>query len=119
MLKIELEFRKGILFVRLDGELNKYTVNNFDEEVVPIILKHGIKRIVINLDRLNAIDINGINRLINVNEITRNLNGRTIICSISSNEVKEKLKDKEYVSKFYETSNELTALGVMKIWQKQ
>lgn len=115
MLKIELEFRKGILFVRLDGELNKYTVNNFDEEVVPVILKHGIKRIVINLDRLNTIDINGINRLINVNEITRNLNGRTIICSISSNEVKEKLKDKEYVSKFYETSNELTALGVMKI----
>lgn len=118
MLKIELEFRKGILFVRLNGKLNKYTKNKLDEEVLPVILKHGIVNLVINLDKLTSIDTYGINALININSVVYSLNGKLIVCSISNDEVKNKLNNKEYVSKFYEVSNELMALGVINIWQK-
>lgn len=115
MLKIELEFRKGILFVRLNGKLNKYTKNKLDEEVLPVILKHGIVNLVINLDKLTSIDTYGINALININSVVYSLNGKLTVCSISNDEVKNKLNNKEYVSKFYEVSNELMALGVINI----
>lgn len=118
MLKIDMEFNKGILFIRLDGNLNKYTSNKLIEDTVPVILKHGLKRIVVNLDKVNSIDIQGINSLMDINDVVTNLNGRAIICSITNNDVKSKLKNKEYITKFYEASNELTALGVMKLWPK-
>ena len=55
MLKINMEFSKGILWIRLDGILNKTTSNTFDDEVIPVILKHGIKYVVVNLDKVNVI----------------------------------------------------------------
>ena len=48
MLKMNLEYDKGILFVRLDGVLNRstsYKVNNY---LVPVLLKHKIKYLVYN-----------------------------------------------------------------------
>ena len=36
MLKINMEFSKGILWIRLDGILNKTTSNTFDDEVIPV-----------------------------------------------------------------------------------
>ena len=49
MLNIEMEFKSGILWVRLSGKLYENTVNTFNEEVLPVILKHGIMYIVVNL----------------------------------------------------------------------
>ncbi len=115
MLKIELEFRKGVLFVRLNGKLNKYTKSKLEEEVLPVILKHGITNLVINLDKLTSIDTYGINALINTSNVVNSLSGKLIVCSITNNIVKSKLNNKEYITNFYEVSNELTALGVINI----
>ena len=52
MLNIEMEFKSGILWVRLSGKLYENTVNTFNEEVLPVILKHGIMYIVVNLDKM-------------------------------------------------------------------
>lgn len=116
MLKINMEFSKGILWIRLDGILNKTTSNTFDDEVIPVILKHGIKYVVVNLDKVNVIDLKGIESLISLNEVVRSMNGKTTLCSLSNRKVKNILNKSEYNNTFYETSNELTALGVMKIW---
>ena len=113
MLKINMEFSKGILWIRLDGILNKTTSNTFDDEVIPVILKHGIKYVVVNLDKVNVIDLKGIESLISLNEVVRSM--KTTLCSLSNREVKNILNKSEYNNTFYETSNELTALGVMKI----
>ena len=43
------------------------------------------------------------------------MNGKTTLCSLTNREVKNILNKSEYNNTFYETSNELTALGVMKI----
>ena len=115
MLKIDMEFKKGILFIRLDGSLNKRNIEKFSNEVIPVILKHGLKYVVVNLDKVNTIDVNGIESLMELNEIVSNLNGKTTLCSLTSKDVKTKLKESDYNDKFFETSNELTALGVMKL----
>ena len=43
MLKINMEYRKGILFVRLKGNLNANTAPRFEEYAIPIIKDYGIK----------------------------------------------------------------------------
>ena len=115
MFKIDMEFKKGIFFIRLEGTLTKSNVNEFIEECIPVILKHGIKYVVVNLDKVNVIDLKGIESLISLNEVVRSMNGKTTLCSLSNREVKNILNKSEYNNTFYETSNELTALGVMKI----
>lgn len=115
MFKIDMEFKKGIFFIRLEGTLTKNNVNEFIEECIPVILKHGIKYVVVNLDKVNAIDLKGIEALMEINDVVRANNGRTTLCSLSNKEVKNIIKEYDYNNNFFETSNELTALGVMKL----
>ena len=57
MLNIILEFRKGILFVRLQGKLVKDTVHKFQEEVIHLIQKNGIHTTVVNVKELEDLDL--------------------------------------------------------------
>ncbi len=116
MLNINMEFRKGILFVRLEGSLTATNINKFENEVIPIILSQEIKYVVINLDKLLTLDKSGVRSLIYLDEIVRNFNGKTTLCSLTSKEVKRQIHSYDLEKLFYETNNELTALGVMKIW---
>ena len=115
MLNINMEFLRGILFVRLKGILNKKSYKTFEEEVFPVVLKHEIKYIVINLDSVNVIDIYGIESLIKLNDIAISNNGKTTLCSLTSKQVKELLHKDIYQNKFYETADELTAIGVINL----
>lgn len=114
MLKIDMEFRKGILFIRLIGKLNKKTVNTFNNEIIPVILKHGLKYIVVNFDKLSSIDINGIEALIELSDLVSRWNGKTTLCSINEN-VKANLYNTEVTNRYFEVSDELTALKVFEI----
>ena len=115
MLKICMEFKKGILFIRLDGILNRITKDKFDTEVLPLVLDNGLKYVVLNLDKVNYIDSYGVNSLSELGDILYNQNGKTTLCSLTSEQVKNKIEEIEYKGLFYETNNELTALRVMKI----
>ncbi|MEG2458048.1 MAG: STAS domain-containing protein [Bacilli bacterium] len=114
-MKIDMEFIKGILFVRLSGKLNKKTVSSFNEDVIPVVLKHGLKNVVVNLDRLTNIDIEGIDALISLSSIVNKLNGKTSLCSLSARGVKKAISSSEASSRFYETSDELSAFSVFEI----
>ena len=48
MLKTSMEFRRGILFIRVKGDLNKNTVKGIVDE--------DFKYIVINIDDIYSID---------------------------------------------------------------
>lgn len=115
MLKINMEFKKGILFIRLEGTLNRETKEKFYNEVIALVLKDGIKLIVVNLDRVNSIDLDGIRALMELNDIVNENKGRTTLCSLTNNDVKSSLRESRCSDLFYEASNELTALGVMKL----
>ena len=80
MLKINYEFRKGIFFIRLIGDLDKnnyYKQENFLEELISY---NGFKQVVINTDLLRNVDIYGINYIINFNKILRSKNTTLVLC---------------------------------------
>jgi len=59
MLKINMEFRRGILFVRLKGALTKYTYKSLEDYLISVINKHGIKYLIYNLEAVTLIDSYG------------------------------------------------------------
>ncbi len=56
MLKINLEFQKGILFVRLKGNLDKVTSKKLNNYLLPIIINYKVKYLVYNFSKVFYID---------------------------------------------------------------
>ena len=68
MLDIDMEFKQGILLVRLKGILNGDTVNLFKSDFEMVIKDNGIKYVLLNLKGLNYIDNYGL-EVINRNHL--------------------------------------------------
>ncbi len=91
MLKVDMEYEKGILYVRLKGVLNRkacYKINNY---IVPVVLKHKIKYLVFNMFYLQDIDEAGMNSLLNTKCAIRTNKGKICLCEVSD-ELRLKLK---------------------------
>jgi len=90
LLKTNMEFSRGILFIRIKGDLNK-------ENIKELTLK-DFKFIVLNIDNMYSIDSYSIKYLNNV--YRKNKEGKILICdkfNISKKLLKEIPKiDKEY-----------------------
>ena len=67
MLKINTEYRKGILFIRLKG---RYDQNYFITTINYLINNFGIKTIVLNLNELEYISLENIKH---INNQTKNI----------------------------------------------
>ena len=79
MLKIDTEFRKGIMFIRIKGCLCKDNINNIDCE--------DFKYVVLNFDNLLSIDSYAIDYIINYNSKIKKDNGKLMICDSNNNMV--------------------------------
>ena len=92
MLKTNMEFRKGILFIRLKGDLNKNTIKG--------IIDKDFKYIVLNIDNMYSIDSYSIEYINKIYKKINSTSGKMIICdkfNISRKLLKEIPKiDKEY-----------------------
>ncbi len=91
MLKVDMEYEKGILYVRLGGILNRkvaYKVNNY---IVPVVLKHKIKYLVFNMFQLKDIDEAGMDSLLNTKCAIRTNKGKICLCEVSD-ELRRKMK---------------------------
>ena len=92
MLKINMEFSKGILFIRLKGDLNKNTIKG--------IIDRDFKYIVLNIDNMYSIDSYSIEYINKLYKIINNTSGKMVICdkfNISRKLLKDIPKiDKEY-----------------------
>ena len=73
LLKVLMEFRKGILFVRLYGILDSSTIKIFDDEVKEVIIESGIKYVVLNVENLKKISEEGVKDIRHLKKI---LNGK-------------------------------------------
>ena len=80
MLSINFEFRKGIFFIRLIGDLNRETSSKKGKEIIKIIEENKFKYIVINTNYLRTIDMTGIIYLSNMYNLTIKNNSNLIIC---------------------------------------
>lgn len=115
MLEIGLEFRKGILFVRLNGELTIYTVDKLKTNVNDLIKENGVKNVVINMENLNSIDQKGVNALFYSYEICSQNRGKLLICKITNEEVKYRLKNSRIFHYLRETNSELNAFHLLQV----
>lgn len=105
MLRINMEYRKGILFVRLKGNLNASTAPKFEEYAIPIIKDYGIKYIVYNLSELKCLDSFGEKALIKGGNEAKVNDGKVLIVNNRINSCLD----------YDKVSNELVALDLLKV----
>lgn len=105
MLKINLEYKKGILFIRLKGNLNAVTAPRFLEYTTPIIKDYGIKYMVYNLSELVGLDNSGEDALFGCGKSVKSNNGKVLIVN---NKINTSLN-------FDNVSNELVALDLLRV----
>lgn len=103
MLNTIIEIRKGVLFVRLNGVLNKNTMNELDN-TYNLIIDNKISNIVFNINDVEQIDKKGINKLFN---IYKNVIKNNSHCYFIKNKLLNNKKIKEF-------DNELNAME--EIW---
>lgn len=115
LLDINIEFFKGILFIRLTGVLNKNTVDKLKIEVNNLVKENGIRNTVFNVSGLDSIDCYGINTLLNNYEICKNNNGQSLLCGLNNNLVKHRINHSRLLKYMYETSDELSAINIINL----
>ena len=110
MLKMDMEYSKGILFVRLDGFLNRKTTYKINNYLLAILLDNKIKYLVYNLYNLTGIDEDGIDALLNTKSAIKQNGGLIYVCEVSKmlNKAINKLKIKKI-------DNELVAYKVIEV----
>ncbi len=60
MLYYDFVFKKGILFINLNGDITKKTSKLFSKEIDPLIIENGIKNVVFNFKNLSRVSSEGI-----------------------------------------------------------
>ena len=80
MLKLSFEFRKGIFFIRLIGNLNKKSYKQIEADLNALINDNKFKYIVINTNYLKAIDLTGLNYLTKLYFMTIENHSNLVIC---------------------------------------
>ena len=109
MLDIETEIFRGVMFVRIKGELSIKTISKWNEEVKNLIDDNGITNVVFNLSLLKNIDIVGINAIVKSYEICKLNKGIAYLCHLSKN-----LKDKYNLLKnISEINSESDAISII------
>ena len=115
MLEINMEFRKGILFIRLIGALDEKTAPKLDREVTELVEEHGIRNLVFNLEEVTSIDIKGINALIENYKVCKKNDGKTLVCNLDNSLVKHRIHNSRLLKYMYEASDEISAINVLNL----
>lgn len=80
MLTLNYEFRKGIFFLRLIGELNETSYLTHQHLIERILTMIKFKYIVININYLHKINLTGLNYFSQLCYISQINNDNLIIC---------------------------------------
>lgn len=111
MLDIDMEFKQGILLVRLKGILNGDTVGLLQKDLEMVIKTNGIRYVLLNLKNLSFVDKYGLEAIKqSYNQIVGN-NGKLILCGIN------KLFDQNnfLTDNLYQVNEEVTAYEIINI----
>ncbi len=97
MLKMDLEYRKlkrskrEILFIRLSGTLNKNNTLKIHNYLIPVIKKHKIENVILNLKKLKSIDAVGVQAIFLIKYAVKVNDGHIYLCGVNDT-LKLKLK---------------------------
>ncbi len=116
MLEIDMEFARGMLFIRLSGILNKKTSKELKNALDKMIDEQGVRYFVVNLENLDSIDEDGIHLIMNrYFDITLH-EGKMVICGYNPHIQRHVKKDLDQAFQNIESStNELSALRLINI----
>ncbi len=89
MLKVLMEFRKGVLFVRLYGDFNDQSLDTFNKEVKEVIISSGIKYVVLNVRNLDSITNEGVTEIKRLRKILKKTNGEFFLFGGEVKELKK------------------------------
>lgn len=104
MLDINIQFLGGILFVRLEGKINKSSVSSVNDSLTDIIIKGGIKYIVFNIS--NSIIEERVSLFDNCNKLIKDNGGKLFLCGLKNK--LENVINSDYKCEMI--TNELSAL---------
>jgi len=111
MLDIDIRPEKGVLFVRLKGNLDKKNISKLETEVIKFQKKVGIKNIVFNITELDEIDNDGKYALVNSFNLCMKNNGQGFICLGDNKNISDKLIG--VFSKVNFVSDEMAAVNLI------
>lgn len=112
MLEMTTEVSKGIMFIRLEGELNNNTVNKFYNELNYLLYKQGIHYFVFNFKELKNMDQNIFSIFQNIlTEIFLSC-GQVVMCGMKELQRKKLGKTKD---KLFYVNEEIEAFKYLKV----
>lgn len=113
MLNIDLEYKRGILFLRLDGILNKDTSSILEDAIKTTVEKAGIKYMLLNFEKLYKIDKYGVYSIINsYNEFLKD-KGKLMICGYDN--IKINIERSDLIKYATPAINEFSAFELINI----
>ena len=112
-MRINTEYRNGILFVRLKGNLISKNVDLMNKKVTNLIYRAGIRNVVFNFEKMNRIDCKGINLLLYNYELVKKNDGNIFICG-DNESVRKTLRYNHVFKYIAEINDELCAMNLMK-----
>ena len=105
---MDLEYNKGILFIRFKKDINKELSKEINQCLIPKVLEQKIKYIVLNLYEVENVDTFGLDSLLNLKCAVKSNKGKICLCEISK-ELNKKISD---VS-IKKTEDELKAFKIL------
>lgn len=84
MLDINYEFRKGIFFIRLIGEMNDKKYHNVKANLEELISINKFRYIVLNTNNINKIDLEGLKYILEIYQTSKKADSQLIICDKSN-----------------------------------
>lgn len=111
MLDINMQFKKGILFVRLNGILNGDTCFILDNKLTSLIKRNGIKYVLLNLNKITYLDKYGLNIIFKNYINISKLDGKFMI--VTNEELFN--FDKNIIDNLYQIKNEAIAFNLVRI----
>ena len=93
ILRLNIFFRKGLLFIRLNGILTKETAETLSSSIDHFLYESGVKYLCINLEELDYLDEEGINVLKEKYSSILKANSYLILCGCANTYVENALKD--------------------------
>ena len=103
---MDIEYNKGVLFVRFKEKLNHKVSYKINSELVPKILDQKIRYIVFNFFECNSIDDFVIDALLNVKCAIKVNKGKMCLCEVSKD-----IESKISKTKMKKVTDELSAIN--------
>ncbi|MBP3635089.1 MAG: hypothetical protein J6J17_01340 [Bacilli bacterium] len=102
MIDVDVEFTKGVLFVRLKGVINKSNEYVAKEKIFNIIKNGGIRYLVFNTEQLDI--TSDVTLFDDCEKLIKQNDGKMLICCSNM---------KEFATSYEHVENELLALNLL------